>query len=404
MFRGFLNEIKNVAVNRATNRINTMMNNALGGVPGLPMNRGRVSTAKNSFGSPNPFDGQMVTYPEDLGGTGQGHYIVFNINEQVNANVQFSGKGVHLKTTLKDIEHYDRVTSKLSPLERNVKRPTSGLTSDLADGTSKNQFFPPGQKTNSVPRAATRRLKSTIAMYMPASVGVSTNSNYREVEIGALASGMVSAMNTLSRSNPFDNIAAFSKNVVKAGEDFANAARASEAGETFRENFVRGILDPLPGLSGIGAVQDIQRGFVRNNRLELTFDGIGRRSFSFNFKCMPKSENEAKAVDKIVNMFRFYMAPSFKGTDVSQSRTMIVPATFDITYLFENGTPNAFLNKISTCVLESCDVKYGGERVQFYRPTQNFRGEDGAPPVETDITLGFKEIELITRERIGVGF
>ena len=59
MFRGFLNEIKNVAVNRATNRINTMMNNALGGVPGLPMNRGRVSTARNSFGSPNPFDGQI---------------------------------------------------------------------------------------------------------------------------------------------------------------------------------------------------------------------------------------------------------------------------------------------------------------------------------------------------------
>ena len=74
MFRGFLNEIKNVAVNRATNRINTMMNNALGGVPGLPMNRGRVSRAKNSFGTPNPFDNEMVMYPEDLGNTGQGHY------------------------------------------------------------------------------------------------------------------------------------------------------------------------------------------------------------------------------------------------------------------------------------------------------------------------------------------
>ena len=402
MFRGFLNEIKNVAVNRATNRINTMMNNALGGVPGLPMNRGRVSRAKNSFGTPNPFDNEMVMYPEDLGNTGQGHYIVFNINEQVNANVSFTQGS--LKANIAKMEHYDKATD----LERNIQGLTrgsgSGLASEFANGRSRHQFSPPGKKTNSVPRAATRRLASTIAMYMPASVGVSTNANYREVEIGALASGMVSAMQTLSRSNPFDNIAAFSENVVKAGGDFANAARASEAGETFRENFVRGILDPLPGLSGIGAVQDIQRGFVRNNRLELTFDGIGRRSFSFNFKCMPKSENEAKAVDKIVNMFRFYMAPSFKGTDVSQSRTMIVPATFDITYLFENGTPNAYLNKISTCVLESCDVKYGGERVQFYRPTQNFRGEDGAPPVETDITLGFKEIELITRERIGVGF
>ena len=47
MFKGFLNEIKNVAVNRATNRINSMVNDALGGLPGLPMNRGRVSTAQN---------------------------------------------------------------------------------------------------------------------------------------------------------------------------------------------------------------------------------------------------------------------------------------------------------------------------------------------------------------------
>ena len=401
MFRGFLNEIKNVAVNRATNRINTMMNNALGGVPGLPINRGRVSRAKNSFGTPNPFDNEMVMYPEDLGNTGQGHYIVFNINEQVNANVSFTQGS--LKANIAKMEHYDKA-SDLRRRKLNLTRGSSGLASEFAEGRSRHQFSPPGKKTNSVPRNATRRLASTIAMYMPASVGVSTNSNYREVEIGALASGMVSAMGVLAKNNPFDNIAEFSKNVIQAGKTLKQSAEGGEAAQTFKENFVRGILDPLPGLSGIGAVQDIQRGFVRNNRLELTFDGIGRRSFSFNFKCMPKSENEAKAVDKIVNMFRFYMAPSFKGTDVSQSRTMIVPATFDITYLFENGTPNAFLNKISTCVLESCDVKYGGERVQFYRPTQNFRGEDGAPPVETDITLSFKEIELITRERIGVGF
>ena len=183
---------------------------------------------------------------------------------------------------------------------------------------------------------------------MPASVGVSTNANYREVEIGALAAASVSAMQKLTRTNPFDDIAQFGANVVAAGKTFKEGAIGAEAAETFKEKFVRGILDPLPGLSGIGAVQDIQRGFVRNNRLELTFDGIGRRSFSFNFKCMPKSENEAIAVDKIVKMFRFYMAPSFKGSDVSKSRTMIVPATFDITYVMSNGTPNGFLNKISS--------------------------------------------------------
>ena len=43
----------------------------------------------------------------------------------------------------------------------------------------------------------------------------------------------------------------------------------------------------------------------------------------------------------------------------------------------------------------------GGERVQFFRPTPDGRG---APPVETSIQLQFKELEIITREKIAEGF
>ena len=44
-------------------------------------------------------------------------------------------------------------------------------------------------------------------------------------------------------------------------------------------------------------------------------------------------------------------------------------------------------------------VQYGGERYKTF-PGQS----DGAPPVETQITLNFKEMELITRERVFEGF
>ena len=104
----------------------------------------------------------------------------------------------------------------------------------------------------------------------------------------------------------------------------------------------------------------------------MVFEGVDRRSFSFDFKMMPKSESEAIMVDKIVNMFRFYM-PSFDGGDL-QGRTFIVPATFDIEYYYAVGKRNEFLNRISTCVLETCSVTYGGERTQFFRPTQDGRG------------------------------
>ena len=44
-------------------------------------------------------------------------------------------------------------------------------------------------------------------------------------------------------------------------------------------------------------------------------------------------------------------------------------------------------------------VSYGGDRYK------TFEGRaDGAPPVETTMTLAFKEMELITRERVFEGF
>ena len=63
------------------------------------------------------------------------------------------------------------------------------------------------------------------------------------------------------------------------------------------------------------------------------------------------------------------------------------------------GNSNEFLHHISTCVLETMSVQYGGERYKTFLAMS-----DGAPPVETQITLNFKEMELITRERVFEGF
>ena len=45
-------------------------------------------------------------------------------------------------------------------------------------------------------------------------------------------------------------------------------------------------------------------------------------------------------------------------------------------------------------------VSYGGDRFKTFRPSPG----EGAPVVETSVNLAFKELELITRERIAEGF
>ena len=291
--------------------------------------------------------GQLI-YPEDLTDYDQGHFVQFFINEQANANISFSGGS-----------------------------PSAVKTTSYGGGG--------GTSTLSVKRAPTKRVASSIAMYMPAQVSLSQDAKYGEVEIGAATAAAIAAYKGYTD--------------VEGGGVGASLGAFGDAASEAGAEALKTALDTAAG--GAKASMDISRGKVTNNRMEMVFEGVTRRSFSFSFKMMPKSENEARNVDRIVNTFRFYMAPSFDGA-ADTSRTFIVPATFDIEYHFRGGQ-NAFLNRIATSVLESCNVTYGGERVQFFRPTTGVNGR-GAPPVETNIELTFKELEVITREKIVEGF
>ena len=353
--RGFLKEIKNVAVNRATNKLNNMISDALGGGRvNNPGGRGKVN--RSNYASLTPHKGKHISYPEDLGSNDQGHYIIFHINEQEKANVKFGQK-------------------------RRAKK-SGGYSGNEFDDFHSNSE----PTTISVPKAATKRLEASIAMYMPATVSVAQGANYGEVEIGAFATAAANIIKKGGDSGVFNKD--FLNTLVKQG---------GQGAKDFGQKSMRAAADTIA--QGASAAFDLSQGTVFNNRLEVLFQGLPRRSFSYSFKMMPKSESEASTVDEIARMFRFYMAPSFDG-DMGSSRTMIIPATFDISYM-NLEKENGFLNKISTCVLESCNVTYGGERVQFFRPHSD---GSGAPPVETNIELQFKELELITREKLALGF
>ena len=105
---------------------------------------------------------------------------------------------------------------------------------------------------------------------------------------------------------------------------------------------------------------------------------------------IPKSAAEADEIKSIIHLFKRNMLPEMTGGDGS-GRRMTIPNTFNIQYMY-NGADNNFLHKIGECVLENFSVAYGGEKYATYNPTAN-----GAPPVETTITLAFKELDLVTR-------
>ena len=100
-------------------------------------------------------------------------------------------------------------------------------------------------------------------------------------------------------------------------------------------------------------------GQATNPYMEVLFQNVGLRSFTYNFTFSPRNEDETLDVQKIIKMFRFHMLPELKGQN---ERYMTLPSTFDIHYMYQwdvdKAKENNFYSKIATCVLKSVEVDW----------------------------------------------
>ena len=117
-------------------------------------------------------------------------------------------------------------------------------------------------------------------------------------------------------------------------------------------------------------------------------------------------------VERIVQTFKYHMMPSVKesinlaGVNIkaANGRILTIPDTFDIQYMYL-GKENPYLNKISTCYLKDVQVQSGGDKYQTFEPSVHpVSGKMDPAPQKTSLTLAFKEIEIMTRDRIMEGY
>jgi hypothetical protein len=228
-----------------------------------------------------------------------------------------------------------------------------------------------------------KRLDTAIALYMPASVAVTYGAKYTDQEISPLAGAIGQAVGDMSGG--MDLVDTFERALPRVTDGLQQVAL----------KMTTGVLDGL-GITGTREAIEIGRAEVIADRMQLAFKGVDRRSFQYTFKMTPRNAREADEIKKIVAAFKFNMMPEYKE---GKRDTLNYPATFDIEYHYK-GKRNDYLNRVSECFLENVQVQYGGDRYKTFDP----HNSEGAPPVETSVTLAFKEIEIMHREKIKDGF
>ena len=385
---------------------------------------GEVNGVAN-FGEKTPifsFPLNVASDPKNPMGN-HGHYILFYINKQEPAQLNFGEKGesafsdgtqaVVEQTRQVSIPQYIRELNPSGLFEYVGRRYDEGLgdilnedfkrgtillggdnagimagtvpRSDIVKGLKEKGFSGIAESMVRVKRAPTTRLETAIAMYMPPSVNVSYAANYVDTEIGAFSVGAGAAIKEFNRTG---KLAAGARSFLDTVPDELKNVAARQ--------ILGAIGSIIPGTQGLEEVAGMATGQIIADRMELAFKGLPKRGFQYTFKMIPKSEQEAEEIRKIVFTFKANMLPEVR--EGTAGRGMIVPNTFDIRYMYMNRD-NDFLHKISTCVLESMNVTYGGDRYRTFPDAG-----DGTPPVETTMTLNFKELELITKERVYEGF
>jgi hypothetical protein len=351
-------------------------------------------------GGPNSrYSTKILTYPFNVvEDNHQGHYIMFSVKEldkkaqlkQQKARKSFAAIARNLEQEL----NYDQAVLEYGNLDSSgplnnesyfekqaiagAFRTASNLSGDTASG---------GNRSIQLALRPTVRTGTTISLYMPPQIQVQYQVKFAEEKIGSLAQLGMQAIEAFRGGSS-----------VKAS--LTNLRDA--AGGNVREGLTSILNSTLDTLApGARALQQIDSGKVITPRMEMMFEGVGRRSFSFTFDFLPKSEAEAKTVEQIIYTFKENMMPSY--TNATTRREMEIPNTFDIEYKYQ-ATENGFINKISECFLTTVDVQYGGDRFTAHERSTTGKGDTGAPPQKSKITLSFTELETLSKEKIEQGF
>jgi hypothetical protein len=390
---------------RAVSTVKKTLRKVSGNLPGLAgILSGRGGDNSDFSGlnrkakSPN-----MYSFPIDVtaapGLGNHGHYMIFYVNQQSNAKLKFgeaeSGsaqmereeKNRNIPAYIKEMISDGSGKTDTKQSNELQKQVHSDMPVTAAGGPPNRNIKPKASgSTVFLKRPPTTRLDTAIALYMPPQVQVSYKSQYSDTPIGG---GTAAAMDVYS--------------AVMAGRGIESAMKTAinKGGQALKEGVKGQVLSMvgavMPGMSGAREAFEIAEGYIQSDRMELAFKGIDKRAFSYTFKMIPRNDRESDEIRKIIFAFKANMLPEFKD-GVRNGREMIMPNTFDIEYMY-NGKENDYLHKISTCVLEDLQVTQGGSRYKTFTAK-----DDGAPPVETSITLSFRELELITRERVHEGF
>jgi hypothetical protein len=201
-----------------------------------------------------------------------------------------------------------------------------------------------------------------VHLFIPSGFSVKDGASFQGLELGTI-NAMKQVADTVKKGESVDSSDIFS------GTDATVMGMKAIEGLT-------------GGAGGTSAKAAMEQGVAFNPQTALAFDGVELRTFSFAFKLVPESKEEAEDARRIENFFRKYLYPEAVG-----SFSLKYPPKFKIQF-FVGEEENTYMPMIHDCYLSGVQANFNPDGNSFYIDGQ---------PTAIELSLEFSEAKQLTR-------
>ena len=243
---------------------------------------------------------------------------------------------------------------------------------------------------------------ANILLPIPQSIQDSNGVKWGEDSLNPFASRGLGAAIKMQGSENLNELIETARN-----EALSLATDVSNTGRSLSNLFFGSkIVNALGGNTSFQGLISRTTGQVLNPNLELLFNGVTLRSFSFDFDLSPRDQKEAAVITRIIRKFKQNMSAkggsSSGSIDNGNGLFISSPNVFQIKY--QTGTEDhKYLNQFKPMALLNMSVNYTG--------SGTYATYEDTSPVHYKMNLQFQELDPIYAEdydtgkgRLGVGY
>ena len=250
---------------------------------------------------------------------------------------------------------------------------TSGSTKAVGRPTA-NQRFIQGE------------IQEQIKLPIPNSIQFSDGPKWSTEDIGIMGTQLGAAVKGLN-----------------SGQDVASNLQTMAKG--LQSSLALEAIEKMQIFGSKNAISQNIGGKILNPYTEQIFNGIDPRSFTFNWKLVPRNIDEQKSIDSLIRSFRAYSLPEYSSelntgstdtvdTSALSDRWLTVPNVWLIKF-YSGGTEMKYIPYLKVCVCQNISVNFTPDNVWSTHLTA-----DGPAPSAYDFSVQFQEVEIITQSEV----